>query len=69
EYSNTLDRMINSDNTKRCFYFLKNLGYKQFAIIDEQRLQELKKVNFEMQDVNIICFPKNKFINQKNNLL
>jgi len=68
ECSNILDKMINTDNTKKCFYFLKNLGYKQFVIIKEQRLQELKKNNSKMQDANIICFPINKvnlLINKK----
>ncbi|MDO9399732.1 MAG: FkbM family methyltransferase [bacterium] len=60
EYSNILDKMINANNAKNCFYFLEKLEYKQFAIINEQHLRELKKDNSEMQDVNIICFPKNK---------
>lgn len=60
EYSNTLDKMMKTNNAKKCFYFLKKLGYRQFALFKEKELKEFTKPNPNIGDVNIICFPQDK---------
>jgi len=56
EYSNELDKMMSTHNTADCFFFIKKLGYRQYALENEKRLREMKKPNADMEDVNVICF-------------
>ena len=59
EYSTTIDKLINSQNTLESFEFLKDLGYIQFKIFDEKKLVEIKEYEPKL-DVNIIGFHKSK---------
>lgn len=60
EYAPYVDILVDFKNTQYCFEFLKEKGYRQYQIIDEERLCELKEYSPNLAESNIICFHKSK---------
>lgn len=60
EYSNILDRMMQENNTEKVFNLLQKLGYRQFCVDSHNTVMELTRVNNEMADMNVVCFPDSK---------
>lgn len=56
EYDVIIDKLINYPNTRNCFEFLEKKGYKQYRIVNEEYLAELKKYDAELPASNIVCF-------------
>lgn len=58
EYSTTIDKLTNSNNTNKSFSFLSELGYKQYVIQDEKKLMELKEYDSSLKDCNVLAIHK-----------
>jgi FkbM family methyltransferase len=57
EYSTTIDKLNKSNNTEQSFNFLKEMGYRQFAIVEEQSLKEMTMYDPRLDSVNILSLP------------
>ncbi|SRR5258708_1896226 len=62
EYSTTIDILASSHNSEESFLFLKQLGYKQYEIVNERKFRLLKQPEV-ISGSNILCFPSNKIPN------
>lgn len=60
ESSIVLDNLSNSSNVRDSFYFLKEMGYCQFMVINESYLQEIVDYPQNVVDSNILCIHKSK---------
>lgn len=60
EFSVTLDKLLKNGNAIESYNFLDKMGYIQFAIVEEKRLQQIKDPNSIKEDSNIIAFHKSK---------
>lgn len=60
EFSSTIDMLIDFQYTQKCHEFLKNKGYKQYRIINEETLLEFDKYDGKIPDSNIVCFHESK---------
>ena len=60
EYVTTHDKRIGYSNTKKCFEFLKKMGYRQYVIKNDVRLVELKEYDQGLSDCNVLALPNGK---------
>lgn len=60
EYAPYVDDLINFENTRNCFEFLKEMEYKQYMITTEEKLYELKEYSSNLSESNIVCFHRSK---------
>ncbi len=61
EFSNTLDTIMNEQNTAACFEMLKGMGYRQFYIANDTGVfHELLSPDGKLPDANIVCCPAGK---------
>lgn len=60
EYSTIIDKLINFQNSQKSFEFLRNKGYKQYQIVNEENLSELIDYQLDLEDSNVICFHESK---------
>jgi len=59
EYSTTIDKLSNSENSQQSFDFIQELGYTQFVIQNENKLVRLDSYDPKLDSVNVIAFPRN----------
>jgi FkbM family methyltransferase len=60
EFSLTVDGLSDSQNSSHCYRFLKELGYRQYQIVQEKYLLELVELKPDLVDSNVICFHGSK---------
>lgn len=60
ECSTTIDKLSNSKNSLQSYQILKELGYKQFKIVEEKMLIELDDYDANLDSTNIIAFHSSK---------
>ena len=67
EYSRTIDKLSNTNNSYKSFNLINRLGYSQYAIIGEKVIWRISSFKEDLPDTNIICFPVGKVpLNFKN---
>lgn len=57
EYSTALDRLAKSENSAGAFHFFEKLGYRQYALLNEQVLELIHHFDPNRMDCNVLCFP------------
>lgn len=67
EYSPTIDKLTNSNNTNKSFSFLSELGYQQYIIQDEKKLVGLKEYDSSLKDCNVLTIHKSNSLSSSIN--
>lgn len=58
EYANIIDKLIDFPNTQKCFQLLKDKGYKQYQILNNETLSILNEYDTNLPESDIVCFPE-----------
>ncbi|MEW5784274.1 MAG: FkbM family methyltransferase [Bacillota bacterium] len=56
EFSSVIDHMASTNNSAQAYYYLKEMGYRQYEMAKGWLLTEINKLDRDFPLVNILCF-------------
>ena len=60
EFSPSIDKLINKNNSVHTYKLINNLGYSQYILIGENQVYKITNPATNLPDSNIICFPNKR---------